>query len=303
MACSFPVTIKNPAFKIDRGASFYIPVPCGTCPTCLNRRINSWMFRLLQEDKVAKTAYFITLTYGTNDKPGFIESPNGLNTLTKSHLQNFFKRLRNTYRYRAVNPDTGRMRYMYDKVPDIKYFAVGEYGSRRQRPHYHAIIFNTDVSRIEKAWVDGTVHVGSVTGASIAYTLKYMHKGKTVPRFELDDRVQEFQLHSQGLGKSYLTPAVISYHQQRVKELYVTLPGGVKMPMPRYYRAKIYTDAQRKAQARFAQRMANDLIEKKQADYINQYGTLDGYYAREVERKRAYLDIFRARSKSRDLQF
>jgi len=218
-------------------------------------------------------------------------------------FQNFVKRLRNSYRYRAVNPVTGRSKYYYDLVPKIKYFAVGEYGSRRKRPHYHAIIFNTDVSRIEAAWPHGFVHTGSVTGASIAYTLKYMHKGRTVPAFELDDRVPEFQVHSKGLGSCYITPETISYHQSRILEVFLTLPGGVKMPMPRYYANRLYTDAQRRAQARNAQKLQLELIEKKQMLYINEFGTLDGYFAREVERKRAYLEIFRARSTVRCQQF
>ena len=30
-----------------------VPVPCGRCPPCRKTRINQWVFRLQQEDKIA----------------------------------------------------------------------------------------------------------------------------------------------------------------------------------------------------------------------------------------------------------
>lgn len=302
MACAFPVTIKNPAAVIDLSAAKYIPVPCGKCPRCLDTRINSWVFRLLQHEKVSESSYFVTLTYGTNEMPSGHLTPNGHRTLVASDYQKFMKILRNSYRYRAVNPDTGRTKYYYDKIPKIRYFACGEYGSRRKRPHFHAIIFNTDPDRIVASWKHGFVHIGSVTGASIAYTCKYMNKPKTVFA-DGDDRTPEMQLVSQGLGANYITAETIAYHQNDLTRLYVTFAGGQKSTMPRYYRDRIYTAAQRKQQARLAQSMQLQLIEKKQSDHFMQYGSLDSYYRDEAQRKLAYLSIWRERSTLRNLQF
>jgi len=302
MACDFPITIKNPAAKIDLSAAAYIPVPCGTCPRCLDNRINGWVFRLLQHEKVSESALFVTLTYGTNDDPQGHITPNGHRTLVPSDYQKFMKILRNSYRYRKINPETGRFKYYYDQVPKIKYFACGEYGSRRKRPHFHAIIFNTDADRVQNAWSHGNVHIGDVTGASIAYTCKYMNKPKTVFA-DGDDRHPEMQLVSQGLGANYLTPAIISYHQADLTRLYCTALGGQKMPMPRYYRLRIYSDAQRKQQARNAQKMQMDKLQERQIAHIMQYGNLSTYYRDESERKLAYLEIWRQRSKLRNLIF
>lgn len=304
MACSFPITIKNPAHFLDRSALAYIPVPCGKCPKCLDTRVNGWIFRMQQHEKISTSCHFVTLTYGTNDDPQGRLTPNGLKTLVKKDYQDFMKRLRNQYRYRAINPETGRYKYYYDKIPPIKYFACGEYGAKRQRPHFHAIIYNSDEQNITKSWPHGFVHIGTVTGASIAYTLKYMCKPSTVNKNNpLDDRTPEFQLVSQYLGINYLSKAIIQYHQNDLTRLYCTHLGGIKFPMPRYYRNKIFTDIQRKHQARLAQQLQLDNLVEKQRLHIQEHGDLTTFYRLEVERKHAYLRTWRAQSPMRNTIF
>lgn len=302
MACDFPITIKNPARKLNASVLSHIPVPCGKCPTCLTTRVNGWVFRLLQHEKISSSAHFVTLTYGTNEQPLGHVTPNGHKTLVKSDFQKFMKILRNQYRTRVKHPITNRYKYDYSNVPNIKYFACGEYGTRRQRPHFHAIIYNADAHLIERSWSHGFVHIGTVTGASIAYTLKYMHKPKTVfaPG---DDRLPEFQLVSQRLGKNYVTPQSIAWHRSDLSRLYVVAPGGQKYPMPRYYRNLLYTEAQRAQQARNAQKLQSERQEQRLIDFFNIHRSLDNFYRYEVERKHAYLSIWRERSTLRNLQF
>lgn len=156
MACD------SPFFVTPKGRFSAVPVPCGRCPPCKQRRVNSWVFRLMQEEKRSSSAYFVTLTYDTRFVP---ISDNGFMTLRKKDYQDFMKRLR------KLSPHVS-----------IKYYAAGEYGSKFNRPHYHAIMFNVpDIELFAKAWsLDGiqlgAVHVGSVTGDSIAYTMKYIAK-------------------------------------------------------------------------------------------------------------------------------
>lgn len=111
------------------------PVPCGKCPECRNRRATGWAFRILQEYKKATTAHFLTLTYDETRVPR--NNDTGYATLNKSDVQNFIKRLR---------------KYSKKGTKKIRYYAVGEYGSETQRPHYHIIIFNAKTELIEKAW-------------------------------------------------------------------------------------------------------------------------------------------------------
>lgn len=207
-----------------------IPLPCGRCPPCKKRRVDSWVFRLMEEDKISSSSYFITLTYNTAHVP---ISKNGYMTLRKEDYQLYMKRLR------KLSPDS-----------EIKYYAVGEYGSTNNRPHYHAIIFNVpDPQNLVDAWSlggvpIGTVHVGAVSGDSVAYTMKYIDKPYKKRLHVRDDRAFEFPLMSKKLGVSYLSKAVVNYHKADISRLYVTKPGGHKIALPRYFRLKIYDDEQ-----------------------------------------------------------
>lgn len=176
--CITPFTVK------DKMTGESIAVPCGKCPACYSRRVSEWSFRLIQEDKVSSSSHFITLTYDTETVP---ITPNRFMSLNKRDVQLFFKRLRK------------------DHQTSIKYFAVGEYGGKSRRPHYHIILYNADVQKVEQAWFHGTIHYGTVSGASIGYTLKYLSKERHLVHHSNDDRQPEFCLMSKGLGKNYIT--------------------------------------------------------------------------------------------------
>ncbi len=87
---------------------------------CLVTKRSVWTGRILMEAKLHKSSCFITLTYADKYLPAG-------GHLKKSDLQNFFKRLR-----RCIEP------------LKIRYFAVGEYGTKKSRPHYHGVIFGLD---------------------------------------------------------------------------------------------------------------------------------------------------------------
>lgn len=202
-----------------------INIPCGRCPVCVKRRISGWSIRLQKEAGVSTSAYFVTLTYGTDNVP---ITKNGWLTLQKTHLQDFFKRLR-----------------YYEQKQGIKYYAVGEYGTKKKRPHYHIILFNAERENIAKAWTFGEIHIGQVTPASTGYTLKYISKEKqtTVPN---DDRQKIFSIMSKGLGKAYTEDKKnIKWHTDSLEDrYYIPAGGGTKASMPRYYREKIYNSEQ-----------------------------------------------------------
>jgi len=220
-----------------------IPVPCGRCPPCKLRRVNQWVFRMMQEDMVSTSSHFVTLTYDTRYVP---ISKNGFMTLRKKDFQDYMKRLR------KLCPDV-----------KLKYYAVGEYGSQNQRPHFHAIIFNCpDTEMFYSAWKTGndyfgSVHVGTVSSDSIAYTVKYLDKQTFTRRFFRDDRTPEFSLMSKGLGKSYISKAT-GYHRADISVMYVSKLDGHKVAMPRYYRQKIFTPDQLVMQQEIAQFAAID---------------------------------------------
>lgn len=194
--------------------------------------------------------YFITLTYDDSNLP---ETKKGLQTLDKSHIPSFIKSIRNGYRGHY-----------------IKYFGVGEYGTTTGRPHYHVLLFgvplpilliNPDIKAVElgimqldgksnfftKHWEYGHITIGQCNEASVTYTLKYMMKPGKVGDIKGDDRQREFRLMSKGLGAEYIfNEKKKYYHKKALADAYhITIENGKKIPMPRYYKDKLYTDEEK----------------------------------------------------------
>lgn len=240
----------SPLFVSRSSDGKEVPVPCGRCPHCQERRVNDWVFRLLQEDRVSTSAHFITLTYDAAHVP---MSPHGFMTLRKKDFQDYMKRLRKLSDAYCHKHDVGF--YL-----SIKYYACGEYGDINKRPHFHAIVFNVpDPQLFVDAWsLDGIqlgiVDVGTVTGDSIAYCCKYINKQhRHTRKFHRDDRVGEFSLMSNGLGKSYLTDKTIRYHRADLSRNYISKEGGYKIALPRFYRDRIFTLDEKLFQSSLAQ--------------------------------------------------
>lgn len=253
MICDSPFYVHATKASLDK-----VPVPCGRCPLCKKRRVNQWVFRLMQEDKRSVSAYFVTLTYDTTHVP---ISDNGFMTLKKKDFQDYMKRLR------KLCPSS-----------TLKYYMSGEYGTNNFRPHYHAIIFNVPHKQLfADAWAlggsqYGGVHVGSVTSDSIAYCLKYIDKSNFRHAHGRDDRVAEFSLMSKGLGSNYLSSEVVNYHKSHIGMLYVTKLSGHKVAMPRYYRNKIFTESELSQQVSIVQNAVALSDEKRRIEYSRIFG-------------------------------
>lgn len=221
----------------------------------MKRRISGWSFRLMQEEKVSKSAHFITLTYDTKYVP---LTASGYMSLNLRDVQLFFKKYR-----KACGTCNG----------PIRYYLAGEYGSKFKRPHYHIILFNGDVAHIQSCWYKGEVHYGTVEEASVGYTLKYISKPRAVPLHRFDDRKPEFAVMSKGLGKSYLSPAVVKYHHIDMdNRMHLTIEGGKKIAMPRYYKDKLYTESERKRIAYFSAQRSDKLRLDYESYMLSKYG-------------------------------
>lgn len=191
-------------------------VPCGKCAFCAATRRSDWATRLEYEARLHLTKKFVTLTYANCH----LKWKCGVPQLDKGDLQKWFKRLRKA-QYR------------------VRYYAVGEYGSKTFRPHYHVILFG-DVpdSVIRSSWGLGECHIGNVTMASIMYTLGYIVNKNWQ---HLKNRVAPFALMSRkpGLGSNYLSPEMVAWHRSDRKN-YV-LVDGAKRHLPRFYKGKIFS--------------------------------------------------------------
>jgi len=107
-------------------------VPCGQCINCRINKGRRWTGRLLLEHTFNPSVWpnadwFLTFTYAPEHVPVAPES--GELTLRKKA---FLKWINNCQR------DLGKLRYL----------AVGEYGDKGSRPHYHAIVFNQPEEQI-----------------------------------------------------------------------------------------------------------------------------------------------------------
>lgn len=220
----------TPFYKKDEETATHMSFPCGKCHDCLMRRVSGWSFRLIKEGQRANSALFITLTYTTETVP---ITPKGFMSLRKRDVQLWLKMLR-------------KWRLHYTDMP-VRYYSVGEYGTHKKRPHYHLIIFNVhsdDIIKGRSRWTHGDVHFGSVTEASIGYTLKYMCKPSQVPAHQNDDRVPEFSHMSRGLGENYITPSIIAWHEAKLTDrFYLALAEGKKIALPRYYKKRLYSES------------------------------------------------------------
>lgn len=220
-------------------------VPCGKCNFCLQQRRNDWSFRLQQEHKLSSSAYFPTFTYDEEHVPS-----NG--SVDKELFQKFLKRLR------KVNSQP------------LRYYAVGEYGTKSMRPHYHAIMFNLDAAlvagrrvpglegmviseELTSLWGLGNVITGTVTPKSIHYVTKYVINASG----DVGDRAPPFSLMSRrpGIGQNYLKT---HYNWHKKGQRNFTQVNGIIGRLPRYYKEKIFDRFER---ARFASLAVEEGVE------------------------------------------
>lgn len=112
MKCSYP----QKGSRTVKGTAFSYEYPCGQCMPCRITKRQSWTFRILAEMLEWPYVYFVTLTYDDVHLPEW-------GSLCSRDLTLFFKRLR-------------KRGFVF------RYFAVGEYGDRTYRPHYHVVFYS-----------------------------------------------------------------------------------------------------------------------------------------------------------------
>lgn len=153
-------------------------IPCGQCVGCRIDRSREWAVRITHEAQMypEKQNSFLSLTYNDDHIPeGGVLKPD--------HLQSFMKRLRE-----KVYPH------------QLRFFAVGEYGDRYTRPHYHVCLFGLEwqdlykwkktkrgntVFRsptLETVWKKGFSDIGQLNWQSAAYAARYILKKQTGKR-------------------------------------------------------------------------------------------------------------------------
>jgi len=233
---------KRPVTFSPDGNTHPIALPCGQCMGCRLDKARAWAMRLHVEGLSHTQSCFITLTYDDDNIP---EN----DSLNPTDLQRFIKRLRK-----------------YLGSTRIRYYSVGEYGGKFDRPHYHAIIFGYDFPDrsiyldrgsytvdnsiiLSKLWPHGHATVQNNSLEAAAYVSKYAVKKITGEKAqdwyqridtdtgEIIQLLPEFARMSRrpGIGSAWLK----KYYKDLYPKGYVTNGKGVKIPPPEYFN-KLY---------------------------------------------------------------
>ncbi len=173
MSCFSPITgYRTPAGKVTfkQKEGYYdkpVTIACGQCRGCRLERSRQWAVRCVHEAQMHADNSFITLTYDDDHLPEW-------GSLVLRDWQLFVKRLR--------------------KKSPFRYYHCGEYGDKRGRPHYHAILFGLafpdqvyeetkngnklySSPTLSAAWQhQGICRVGAMTFKSAAYVARYCMK-------------------------------------------------------------------------------------------------------------------------------
>lgn len=202
---------------------------CGQCMPCRISRRRLWATRIQLEALCHDRSSFVTLTYSPEHLPSD-------DSLQPSDLQLFIKRLR-----RALEPRR------------IRFFAVGEYGERNSRPHYHLALFGVDrddEAILHSTWAKGFVDVGDIQQESASYIAGYVTKKLTDSSDDrLNGRYPEFARMSlrPGIGATAIEEimkVVYSSHGSKDVAVRGDVPDqiilmGKKVPLGRYLRQQL----------------------------------------------------------------
>lgn len=188
----------------------------------------------MQSNKFYKeNSYFMTLTYDNLHLPL-------CQSICKRHLQLFFKRIRKNW-----------------KLKNLKYYAVGEYGGKHGRPHYHIIFLGLPFHYIQKSayylktlkkgginfelpeWDKGICNIQSLCPQNVKYTTGYIMKKlkKDMDIYQDLGVCPPFSLISKGVGKTYITNLDKEVKKDDIS--YYISKGTQKEYLNRYYREKL----------------------------------------------------------------
>lgn len=240
----FPLMYIDKKLADDYPDGLLIDVPCGKCEGCSLDYSKRWATRATNEAYLHdhyNNCSFVTLTFNEHT----LNNSTFGRSLSKAFFRSWLKRLRF-----YVKKEYG---------VEFRHFSCGEYGDKKQRPHYHMIIFGFNFPDryvfqtnqlkktsyltyrspfLEKLWhlpgsseSAGYSSISDVNYRTCAYVARYVTKKNHISTYT--DKEQEFLAVSRMPGLGY------GYCKQFLNDIfshgYVMLPDGIKAPIPRYY--------------------------------------------------------------------
>lgn len=221
----------------------YVPVGCGKCMECRKQRSRNWQVRLQEEIRNNNTGKFVTMTF--TDK-ALIQLEKEI-TDEDPRIKGY--ELENEIATLAVRRFTARWIKKYDK--SVRHWLVTELGQNKtERLHIHGIVFtNKTLDELRDRWQYGNVNkwdkdwkTNYCTERTVNYIVKYISKTDEKHKY-YNPKV----LTSKGIGANYINredSKANRYIGEKTNEYYYTRQG-IKLPLPIYYRNKIYNDEER----------------------------------------------------------
>lgn len=236
--CEHPNIVKN------RYTGELVEVPCGKCNTCLINKCNSNALSCSLEEISHRYCYFVTLTYADEYVPRMyptIPHPTYCNfdgSLRPVQLYEFVNAddptdvlHRGYYKVDEIKallrkcdmPDQSftwldkidlqlylkRLRKHASKISSsqIRYFAVGEYGPKHYRAHWHILFyFNCEslaqdfLQIANQCWRYGRVDVSKSRGQASSYLAGYVNSFTCVPSIFTSRKIRPKSYHSFHFG-------------------------------------------------------------------------------------------------------
>ena len=212
----------------------YVAIGCGQCFECRKQKGQQWRVRLMEELKVNKYAYFVTLTFSNENyekiRKTYEIKENDYNKIATKAVRLFLERWRKKHK------------------KSLKHWLITELGHENtERLHIHGIIFteepiNNDI--IANYWQYGLTFTGEYCNEkTINYIIKYVLK------VDKDHKLyMPLIMCSAGMGKNfaetYSAKLLYKYQPNESPEYYL-LKDGNKVALPIYYRNKLYTAEER----------------------------------------------------------
>ena len=246
-----------------------IQVPCGHCEECAKNRAENWGTRCELEASYYKQSLFVTLTYDSEHLPVYnafekrtyrgLKNPIDFEirgktyergTLCKRDLSLFLKKL-NIDAVRKGYSETGK---------SCRYYACGEYGGKRYRPHYHVIIFglhppDLEVDRVSNGgkkaiihyrsewltekWGMGLTDIEEANFGSARYVAGYAtkkHKDAELYEYLGIEKPYTVMSRMPGIGYQYWNDYRDEIYKEGADKIYLT--GGKTVKPPKYFDRK-----------------------------------------------------------------
>jgi hypothetical protein len=132
----------------------------------------------------------------------------------------------------------------------IPYMVTGEYGDKRKRPHWHAILFNYypsdakykyttdhgervfDSDEVQSIWGKGIAEFGSVTMESAGYVARYAAKKLVHGK---DQEHNYHPIHRTSCKRAIGRTWIEKNWRHTFENGYILTKEGIKLSIPRYY--------------------------------------------------------------------